>query len=162
MNYDKLGALCLRNNKFTPGAKVLLQPSRLNAMTVTAPMEVKPRATDVTRDTERGRDTQGLQLSEPESYWCSETVTQHSRQGSSRQWVDISEMVFLLGILIIILMGYLQNIRKLIVFQSLFVFLVCKPTKRNFCRRRGENEWTTLYTQKNVSQHDRKQLGSNV
>lgn len=54
-------------------------------MTVTAPMEVKPRATDVTRDTERGRDTQGLQLTEPESYWCSETVTQHSRQGSSRQ-----------------------------------------------------------------------------
>lgn len=85
MNYDKLGALCLRNNKFTPGAKVLLQPSRLNAMTVTAPMEVKPRATDVTRDTERGRDTQGLQLTEPENYWCSETVTQHSRQGSSRQ-----------------------------------------------------------------------------
>lgn len=51
-------------------------------MTVTAPMEVKPGATDVTRDTERGRDTHGLQLTEPESYWCSETVTQDSRQGS--------------------------------------------------------------------------------
>lgn len=79
------GSVTTGNNKFPPGAKVLLQPSRLKAVTVTAPMEVKPRATDVTRDTERGRDTHGLQLTEPESYWCSETVTQNWRQGSSRQ-----------------------------------------------------------------------------